>query len=131
MTTIKEEGADICPHCQKPMVVKKTTHGLNEDGVGYILYAYVCETDASKANDKKTPCEWYGTGRAIQTDLRGNLMTRDMGQRGMDKDYTKMTPDALFRGKIALEEIIGQRIEDDNNIPTKMPVAPPRDVEPS
>lgn len=36
----------------------------------------------------------------------------------MDKDFPALSPDALFRGKIAVEEVLGVRIEDDKNIPS-------------
>jgi hypothetical protein len=109
MPTIKELQADLCLICTKPMRMARQEFVKNDDGSPGILMAYVCDT---------TDCEWEGTGRAIHTDMRGNVFQRNMGERGMDKDWPKLTPDALFRGKAALEEVLGQRIEDDKNIPS-------------
>lgn len=109
MVTIREAEADMCPRCKRHMkqVTKTTTR--TPDGDPCYLYAYVCETEG---------CAWEGTGRAIQTDMRGNVFQRDRGPRGMDKDFPALSPDALFRGKIAVEEVLGVRIEDDKNIPS-------------
>lgn len=109
MATIKEVGADICPKCNKPMQEMRRDTARNPDGDPVIVYAYNCLTEG---------CSWEGTGRAVQTDMRGNVFQRPMGERGMDKDWPKLSPDALYRGKIAVEEAIGARIEDDNNPPS-------------
>lgn len=109
MATVKDLGADICPSCNQTMTEKKREFAKNSDNETVINIAFTCDTEG---------CEWEGTGRAVTTDMRGNVFQRNMGPRGMDKDWPKLSPDALFRGKVALEEILGERIEDDKNLPS-------------
>ena len=88
-----------CPHCKKRMATKSTDH----TGVGThpIQVTLLCETD---------DCKWFNTGRTISTDIRGNVYEREIGERGMDKDFPHMSPDQLARGRRIAEDAAGKEL---------------------
>lgn len=109
MPTVSEVGADKCPYCKRQMIVHQQSSVRDPHGGDQlILIVYHCETK---------DCRWEGTGRFVTTDVRGNLVTRDSGSRGVDKDFPKMSDDRLSAGKRQVEEYLGKRIEDDSNLP--------------
>ena len=94
------EEAAKCTKCGKPgelVMVKPTPQEL---GGGHVN-VYICDNPG---------CVWGAekTGWIVQTDERGFVFERPRGERGMDKDYPKMSPDALSRGRMILEDAINQ-----------------------
>ncbi len=109
MTTVSEEGADICPKCKRQMEnTDSIKRKVPNSGEMCIVLTYICNTEG---------CAWETTGRVVQTDLRGNVFKRKIGERGMDKDFPKFTPNQLSHGKRVVEDYLRKRIEDDNNLP--------------
>lgn len=92
------EQAARCPKCDKPGQLTMVKPVPIEQGGGHVN-VYNCDNDR---------CVWgeQGSGWIVQTDERGFVFERDHGPRGMDKDFPKMSPDALARGRRNLEDVI-------------------------
>lgn len=102
MKNLESPEVANCPHCKKPMTV------VSNEVTGVKPFPY-----QTTLNCKTEGCVWEGTGRTVSTDARGNVFEREIGPRGMDKDFPIMTADQLSRGRAIAEEAAGRNLEED------------------
>jgi len=97
MVDVRE--ASKCPKCGHFGEVAKASKVRDEFGslTGEDLVIYICVTEV---------CPWFHTGWAVQSDAQGNIPERNIGTRGMDKTFERMSEGALSQGRAILEEAI-------------------------
>jgi hypothetical protein len=91
--TIPLEEAAKCPKCSKPG--KLDGARALEDG-GH-LNVYLCDNNR---------CVWLNTGWVVQTDKRGMVYERPIGDRGHDKSFPVMSNQVLSAGQRTVEDAV-------------------------
>lgn len=104
MKTIDSPEVANCPHCNQRMFRNTPT----KTGVGLFPWQVnlICQTE---------DCKWFNTGRTVSIDDRGNVYEREIGPRGMEKDFPEMTPGQLARGRAIAEDAAGRNLEEEGN----------------
>ena len=67
---------------------------------------YICDNNL---------CIWgmERSGWVVQTDARGTVFEREIGERGMDKTYPTMTPGLLASGQRKAEDALERDLRND------------------
>jgi hypothetical protein len=103
MVTIDE--AAKCPKCGVVGKLKVSKRKFFE-GEWWDVAVYEC------ANQR---CTWFDQpGWLVSSNERGEVYERDQGPRGQDKTFTPMSPGALSRGRMDVEEVAGKDVEADD-----------------
>jgi hypothetical protein len=94
--TIRLEDAAKCPKCGVPGEVVNRTQIVDE-GELWDVVAYKCDTEL---------CPWCDSHWFVQSDKNGIVYEREIGERGMDKTFPKISADQLALGRRILENAI-------------------------
>lgn len=98
--TIQE--AAKCPKCKKEGRLDQNFKHTDEHNINWDVTTYICDNEI---------CPWYNTGWVVQSDKNGVVYERDIGERGMDKDFPKLSPDVKSVGRMYLEDIVRRDLE--------------------
>lgn len=99
------EMASHCPKCDEiGVVAKQKAERHYIDRQYWDVLVYQCTN---------TICPWYNTGWVVSSNERGIVYQRAQGPRGIDKQFTKLSPDQMAMGRRLVEDIQKQDLRDE------------------